>query len=152
MARPDAPSAAPESALDPDPLESAPLRRALVLTERARTVGFDWPSVAEVLDKLSEEVEELKQAVATGRREEQAAELGDVLFAVANVARFLGIDPDAALSGTTDRFVARFRWIEARLREQGRRPEDEPLEVLDGLWNAAKRAGVGVVGRREAPP
>jgi uncharacterized protein YabN with tetrapyrrole methylase and pyrophosphatase domain len=137
--------------LDPDPREGAPLRRALVLTERARRVGFDWPSVAEVLDKLSEEVDELRCAVAAGRPDEAAAELGDVLFAVANVARFLAVDPDAALAHATDRFVARFRWIEARLREQGRRPEDEPLEALDALWNAAKRAGVGVVGGREGP-
>lgn len=137
---------AARSALDPDPRGSAPLRRALVLTERARAVGFDWPRVEDVLDKVAEETAELRHAVAGGRRDEMEAELGDLLFVVANVARFLAIDPDTALACATDRFVARFRWIEARLREQGRRPEDQSLAELDALWTAAKRAGVGVVG------
>ena len=135
---------APPSILDPAPQGLGPLERAYLLTERAATVGFDWPRIEDVLDKVDEEVQELRAAVAAGRRDEARAELGDSLFALANAARFLDVSPAAALTGALDRFVARFRWMEARLRETGEPPESVGLARLDALWNGAKRAGVGV--------
>ena len=113
------------------------LTRALKLQAKAAKVGFDWPSVDNVYDKIAEEIAEFRAAPA----EKKAEEFGDLLFAMANVARHLGIDPEAALRGTNAKFERRFAHIEARLAEMGKAPADSTLDEMDGLWNEAKRLG-----------
>jgi tetrapyrrole methylase family protein / MazG family protein len=113
---------------------------AFQMTTKVSRVDFDWPDVASVLEKLDEEVEELKQAVAseTPSPREIADEVGDLLFVAVNVARLLGIDPESALKGSNRKFRRRFRYIEDRLREQGRKPADSDHVEMDALWDEAK--------------
>ena len=129
------------------PLALPALARAVKLQSRAARVGFDWPSLAPVLAKAEEEIAELKTALASDERDERAPaskkvteEFGDLLFVMANVARHLGIDPEAALRDANAKFVRRFRSIEAALRAEGRAPEDSTLEEMDQLWDEAKAA------------
>jgi ATP diphosphatase len=127
------------------------LTRAVKLQNKAAKVGFDWPSLAPVLDKLKEELAELEEAVAGARaaheRSEVEEEFGDLLFVVANVARHLEIDPEAALRAANRKFTRRFHAIERRLAEQGRTPEQSTLAEMDRLWDEAKKeektGGVG---------
>ena len=113
---------------------------AFQMTTKVSRVDFDWPDVASVLEKLDEEVEELKQAVATEQPSHQdiAGEVGDLLFVAVNVARLLGIDPESALKTSNRKFRRRFRYIEDRLREQGRKPADSDHIEMDNLWDQAK--------------
>lgn len=111
------------------------LLRAVKLQKRAARVGFDWPTTDEVMDKLREEMDELRQA---GNSDERFEEFGDLLFVMANLGRHLGIDPEAALRAANTKFTRRFRSIEAALAADGRRPEDSDLEEMDRLWDAAK--------------
>ena len=125
--------------LDDVPLGHVGLTRAVKLQKRAARVGFDWPDVAQVVDKIAEEARELTEAPPEARFEEY----GDLLFVMANLARHLDIDPEAALRAANDKFVRRFRFIEAALAVEGRRPEDSDLAEMDALWDAAKRAEKG---------
>ena len=113
---------------------------AFQMTTKVSRVDFDWPDVASVLEKLDEEVEELKEAVGEERPNEKeiAAEVGDLLFVAVNVARLLGIDPESALKSSNKKFRRRFRYIEDRLREQGRKPADSDHVEMDALWDEAK--------------
>jgi ATP diphosphatase len=113
------------------------LLRAVKLQKRAARVGFDWPSTDEVIDKIVEEAGELRAESDPAR---QFEEFGDLLFVMANLARHLGIDPEAALRAANAKFVRRFGSIEAALAAQGRRPEDSDLAEMDALWDAAKAA------------
>jgi MazG family protein len=113
------------------------LTRAVKLQAKAAKVGFDWPSVENVYDKIAEEVAEFRDAPD----EKKPEEFGDLLFAMANVARHLGIDPEAALRGANAKFERRFAHIEARLGEMGKEPGDSDLAEMDGLWDEAKRLG-----------
>jgi nucleoside triphosphate diphosphatase len=140
-------STSKDSLLDGVPLALPALARAVKLQSRAARVGFDWPSLAPVLAKAEEEIAELKTALASDERDERAPaskkvteEFGDLLFVMANVARHLGIDPEAALRDANAKFVRRFRSIEAALRAEGRAPEDSTLEEMDQLWDEAKAA------------
>ena len=111
------------------------LWRAEKVQKKAKKAGFDWPDVAGALDKLSEELRELRQAVADGTN--VAEELGDLLFSAVNVSRFLGVDCEDALNAATDKFIARFRCVEELA---GDKPmKDMSLEELDGLWERAKQ-------------
>jgi len=110
------------------------LTRANKLTAKAAKVGFDWPHVDFVYDKLAEEIAELKSAAP----EHKAEELGDILFVLANLARHMGVDPEAALRATNAKFERRFAFIEAELAKQCREPKDSSLDEMDALWNAAK--------------
>ena len=112
------------------------LWRAEKVQKKARKAGFDWPDVSGALDKLSEELEELKTAAAEGTNVEE--ELGDLLFSAVNAARFLKVDPEDALNGATDKFIGRFRNVEAQAAAQGKAMEDMGLEELDALWERAK--------------
>ncbi|WP_114964711.1 nucleoside triphosphate pyrophosphohydrolase [Alkalilacustris brevis] len=114
------------------------LMRAVKLQKRAARVGFDWPETAQVVDKIIEEARELVEARDSLGKAEIEEEFGDLLFVMANLARHLGIDPEAALRGTNDKFTRRFRAVEAELAAQGRRPEDSDLAEMDALWNDAK--------------
>lgn len=124
--------------LDDVPVGLPALARAAKLTKRAARVGFDWPSTAEVLDKLDEEVAELKAEIAAGDLDKARGELGDLLFVMANLARKLGVEPEDALRGTNAKFVRRFAFIEAELAKAGRTPEQSDLAEMDALWDAAK--------------
>jgi MazG family protein len=136
----------PGSVLDDVPVALPALTRAAKLQHKAAKVGFDWPSLAPVFDKLKEELAELEQAVAAGGsaaqvQADQAAileEFGDLLFVVANVARHLRIDPEAALRGANQKFTRRFRRIEELLAAEGRSPAGSTLEEMDHLWDRAK--------------
>jgi ATP diphosphatase len=114
------------------------LTRAVKLQARAARVGFDWPSTAEVVDKIAEEARELVAARDAASPAQQAEEFGDLMFAMANLARHLKIDPEAALRAANAKFERRFARIEAWLAETGRRPEDSDLAEMDALWNRAK--------------
>ena len=103
-------------------------------------MGFDWPSVREVLEKLDEEVVELTAEIDRGDMEAAQEELGDLLFVCANLARKLDVEPEDALRGANAKFVRRFRSIERALARQGRTPEQATLEEMEALWVAAKRA------------
>jgi tetrapyrrole methylase family protein/MazG family protein/ATP diphosphatase len=116
------------------------LTRALKLSQRAARVGFVWPSTAEVMAKLHEEVAELEAELERGDRDKARAELGDVLFVCANLARELDVDPEAALRETNDKFVRRFSFIESALAKAGSSPQTSSLDEMDALWNAAKAA------------
>jgi tetrapyrrole methylase family protein/MazG family protein len=127
-----------ESVLEGVPKEMPALARADRLTEKASRIGFDWPDASGAREKVSEEIGELDRAIAAGDRGEIEHELGDVLFAVANLSRKLGIPPEEALRGTVARFIARFSHIERELARRGVPHGGASLEEMDVLWNEAK--------------
>lgn len=127
------------SALDDIPLSLPALARAAKLGRRASRVGFDWPDTSGVLAKIVEEVGELQVAVASGVATDTEAELGDVLFAVVNLARHLDVDPEAALRGTNQRFEQRFRGVEQKLAAQGLTVAEAGLERANAAWDEVKR-------------
>lgn len=108
------------------------------LTQKAAGVGFDWPDADAVLVKAEEEIEELRHALAEGDEESVRDELGDVLFTLANLARKLDVDPEAALAGTNRKFRHRFAKIEQGLAAQGKTAAEATLEEMDTLWEGAK--------------
>jgi MazG family protein len=116
------------------------LLRAEKIQKRAARVGFDWKQTGPVIDKIDEELGELRAELEAGDVDQARLtdELGDVLFAVANLARHCKIDPEAALRATNDKFERRFRHIERRLAEAGRKPADATLEEMEALWQEAK--------------
>ena len=114
------------------------LTRAAKLTRRAARVGFDWPSTDEVIDKLKEELAELELEIAAGDVDKARAELGDLMFVCANLARKLEVEPETALRAANAKFERRFAHIERRLAEQGSSPEASTLEEMDALWDEAK--------------
>ncbi|TCO70476.1 nucleoside triphosphate pyrophosphohydrolase [Rhodovulum euryhalinum] len=126
--------------LDDVALALPALTRAVKLQKRAARVGFDWPEIGQVVDKIVEEAQELAEARATMTRAEVVEEFGDMLFAIANLARHLDIDPEEALRATNAKFTRRFRAVEAALEARGKRPEDSDLAEMDALWEAAKAA------------
>ena len=127
--------------LDDLPLALPALTRAQKLQRRAARVGFDWPEAAQVLAKVEEELCELKsELAAAGPRERLADEVGDLLFAVVNLARHLEVDGEAALRATNGKFERRFRAIEDALHARGQRLEDATLDEMEALWQDAKSA------------
>jgi ATP diphosphatase len=116
------------------------LLRAEKLQKRAARVGFDWKTIDPVIDKIHEELQELRSELEAGKVDAARLqdELGDVLFATANLARHCKVDPEAALRSTNDKFERRFRYIERKLAEQGRTPSQASLEEMEQLWQAAK--------------
>ncbi|HET7784663.1 MAG TPA: nucleoside triphosphate pyrophosphohydrolase [Myxococcales bacterium] len=120
------------------PISLPALVRGERMTEKAAAAGFDWPDAASVLAKVREELEELDEALRSGRPEEVEHELGDLLFAVANLGRWVKVHPEEALRGALRRFESRFHFIESRLAEQGRSPRESTLAEMDALWDEAK--------------
>lgn len=112
------------------------LWRAEKVQKKAAKVGFDWPDVSGAVDKLSEELEEVKAAMQGDG--DVFEELGDLLFAAVNTARFLEVDPEMALHAASDKFAARFRRVEEEVHKSGRAMEEVSLEELDAIWNAVK--------------
>ena len=124
-----------EGTLDGIALALPGLTRALKLQAKAAKVGFDWPTVENVYDKIAEEIAEFRSAPEA----QKAAEYGDILFALANVARHLGIDPEAALRATNAKFERRFAFIESELKKRGKTPQQSDLAEMDALWDMAKQ-------------
>jgi ATP diphosphatase len=114
------------------------LTRAMELQRKASSVGFDWNDPRAVLHKIREEADEIEAALDRGDADELAQETGDLLFALVNLARHVGADPDLALRGTNAKFERRFGYIERALAAQGRALESASLAEMDALWNAAK--------------
>ena len=139
---------APEqlSLLDDVPQALPALSRAAKLQKRAAQVGFDWPEALPVLDKVREELDEVLEAMSENDPQAIAEELGDLLFAVANLARHLKVEPEAALRAANGKFERRFRFIEQALREAGRPIENCSLEELDALWGEAKKQEKAALG------
>ena len=128
-----------ESLLGKSPAGLPALLRAYRVQEKAAAVGFDWDDVGGVLAKLREEVAEVEEAIQGGQDGKVAEEIGDLLFAVVNLARFVKTDPEAHLRAATEKFRARFDRVTAMLQSEGRSPETAGLPELDRLWQAAKR-------------
>lgn len=116
------------------------LQKAHQVQKRAARAGFDWEKIEDVFDKLHEEIEELKEAIVSENEDEIRGELGDLLFSVVNVSRYLGHNPEEILRHNIDKFVARFQYVEDRVHESDRDFPDYTLEELDAFWNEAKRA------------
>lgn len=130
-----------KSVLDGIPKDLPALMRALEVSKRVVKVGFEWPSVSEVLDKVEEEIAELRVEIAAGDHKRAEAEMGDLLFTLVNVSRQLKIDPEEALRTMTHRFGARFRRIEAHAESTGRTVDQMPLAEMEEVWQAAKKHG-----------
>ena len=128
------------SILDDVPNVLPALARAGKLTKRAAKVGFDWPDLDAVRAKVDEELDEVIVAHSSGDANAVHEEIGDLLFAVANLARHAGIDPEAALRDANNKFTRRFHHVEARCRENGIEPKDAGLARLDGYWNEIRAA------------
>ena len=139
------------SVLDGVPRSLAALARAQKISSRAAKVGFDWKSAEDVKAKLDEELVELNQAVASGSPAAVEEEMGDILFALVNLARHLEVDAEVALSAAIEKFSERFRYLESALQTQGRAVSDTGMEELDRLWEEAKieRKGTMEQGRKE---
>ena len=132
--------APPPSILDGVPDSTPALARASELSARAAREGFDWPTGEDVLDKIIEEIGELRAVLDD--HEKTTEELGDLLFAVVNLGRKLGVGPEQALQQANLKFTRRFRFIETQLADQGRAPKDATLDQLEGLWKEAKSKGL----------
>lgn len=131
---------APVSTMDTVPRGLPAMLRAYRLTTRAARVGFDWRDTAGVLDKVKEEVAELEAAISTADSDKVKEEFGDVFFTFVNLARFLKIHPEIALTEAVNKFVARFKYMEEMLARDNRTVEGTDMEILDVLWEEAKEA------------
>jgi len=114
------------------------IQRAEKLQKRAATVGFDWLEPDQVLDKIEEEIGELREAMAQGEHHRIEDELGDVMFAMVNLARHVNVKPELAVRSTNTKFERRFQFIESHLQLQGRSIEQASLEEMEALWQQAK--------------
>ncbi len=135
----------PSSLMDDVPMLYSAVKRADKVQKAAAAAGFDWPDCGGVLDKIDEELGELRSAMADGDAASVGAEIGDLLFSCINLARFENMDAETLLSGTIDKFVGRFRYIETELRRLGKSPDEATLEEMDSLWEKSK------TNRPEAP-
>ena len=117
------------------------LTRALKLQQKAARVGFDWKEAKPILDKIEEEIAELREAMETGSAQQTADEFGDVLFSVVNLGRHLDVDAEDALRRTNDKFRTRFQFIERSLKAQGRTLDEASLDEMETLWQQAKTTG-----------
>lgn len=127
------------SVLDGVPKHLPALMKAEKVQRKAAKVGFEWERTEDVWKKVEEETEELQAAVRSGDRAHIDEEFGDLLFSLVNYARFIGVEPEASLQRTVQKFTGRFRHVEERLREQGKDIHAATLEEMDELWNEAKR-------------
>jgi MazG family protein len=142
----DAATAAPASALDGVPKELPALLRAQRLQDKASRARFDWPEISGVIAKVEEELGELKEAIQGAAPEEVELELGDLLFSLVNLARFLNLSAEDALRKSIARFATRFRYIEETIERGGRQLREVSVEEMERLWEDAKGSG------RRLPP
>ncbi len=129
-----------ESILEDVPVHFPGLLEALKLTKKAAKVGFDWENAEQIFEKIDEEIAELRREIEDGDRDALEDEIGDLLFAVVNLARRLDVEPETALKRTNRKFRKRFRFIEDELKVGGKTAEDAGLKEMDRLWNLAKGA------------
>jgi MazG family protein len=115
------------------------LARAQSISRRAAHLGFEWPDIDRVWEKVEEEIRELKEAAASGDKIRTGEELGDLLFTMVNIARFLNVESEEVLAQTIDRFSRRFQHIETKLKKANKSFEQSSLEQLDQFWEEAKR-------------
>lgn len=141
QAKADARGAKPASVLDGVPVSLPALQRAQRLQEKASRVGFDWDRIEDVSAKVREEVEEFLADVSAGRAEKSEEELGDLLFSIVNISRFLKLNPEDALRKTCLKFTNRFHHVESEAARSARELKDMTLAEMDELWNEAKRHG-----------
>ena len=134
-----APRKARRSILEGVGKDSSSLSRAYQLTRIASRAGFDWPNIEGVLEKLDEELREFREALALQDRKKICEEIGDLLFVLANVSRFLHLHPEEALKKTLDKFVSRFHYIEASLHKEGKSLRQSDLAEMDQLWQESKK-------------
>jgi MazG family protein len=127
------------SILSDYPAHMPALSHAKRIGEQASSVGFDWNNPLAALEKVEEEVAELKKEIRAGHRQKVEEEIGDLLFAAANVARLAHVNPEFALKNTNKKFVHRFRYIEEQLKEQGKDINEATMEEMEELWQKAKR-------------
>ena len=120
------------------PTSLPPLRRAFALQKKAAGSGFDWPGYEGVIEKLHEEIDELRAAAESGERMEIREEIGDLLFTVVNLARALNVDCESSLERTSDKFIKRYTRMEEKAAEQGRDLSSMSLEEMEELWQASK--------------
>lgn len=130
-----------ESILEGVPKTLPSLLRAHRLQDRAARVGFDWEKVEDVLKKLDEELKEFKRALETKRQDEIEDEFGDILFMLVNISRFISVSPEDALRKTISKFISRFRYIEMKAAESGKRLTEMTLDEMDRLWDESKVKG-----------
>jgi len=119
------------------------LLMAYRLQSKAAEVGFDWKDIKPVFEKVEEELSELRKSLSKGDFDRVAQELGDLLFAVINLARKMSVDPEHALRRAIERFKRRFRYIEEKLTREGRSLKEASLEKMDALWEEAKEMEMG---------
>ena len=127
-----------KSALGNVPKAMPALARAQSISRRAAHLGFEWPSIEQVWQKVDEEMRELKEAAASGNKTRSGEELGDLLFTMVNIARFLDVEAEEVLAQTVDRFTRRFHHIEAKLQEANKSFDQSSLEEMDRFWEEAK--------------
>lgn len=130
------------SLLDGIPSKLPALHCAYQMTAKASRVGFDWPQLEDILEKLKEEAAELMEARSQKKGDKVAEEVGDLLFVAVNIARFLGVDPETALARSNRKFQRRFRHVENAIKQQGRALKSATLQEMDALWNEAKKLEV----------
>lgn len=128
-----------ESLLEGVPRTLPSLLRAHRLQDRAARVGFDWDKVGDVMKKLDEEIGEFKEAMEKNNEDAIEEELGDVLFMLVNISRFIGVNPEDALRKTISKFISRFRYIEMAAADSGKTLSDMTLAEMDALWDEAKK-------------
>ncbi|MBN1996582.1 nucleoside triphosphate pyrophosphohydrolase [candidate division KSB1 bacterium] len=129
-----------KSAIEGVPKSAPSLLRSYRIQNKAATVGFDWPHIKPVWEKIQEEILEFKEAAETGDKDHTEEELGDLLFSIVNVSRFLKINPEDALRRTIEKFCDRFVKVEKVFQERGIQMQDVSLEELDRVWEQVKRA------------
>lgn len=148
-------SSSPDSSislLDGIPSRLPALHQAYQMTAKASRVGFDWPDLEAILEKLKEETAETLEAYAAKDQARLIDETGDLLFVAVNVARFLSVDPETALRRSNRKFERRFRYVEARIKSQGRELKDASLAEMDALWDEAKKQERASAQENDTPP
>jgi XTP/dITP diphosphohydrolase len=130
------------SVLEGVPVSLPAMVKALRIQDKAKASGFDWEQTEQVWEKVEEEISELRKEIVDGQQEKVEEEFGDVLFAMVNYARFLGVNPEDALEKTNRKFIRRFRFMEDRLREKGLKFSEMTLPEMDVFWNMAKAEGL----------
>jgi tetrapyrrole methylase family protein/MazG family protein len=129
-----------KSALSGVPKTAPALLKAFRLQQKAARFGFDWDKVEDIFEKTKEEMAELKAAVESRAEDKIEEEIGDLLFSVVNIARFLNIDPEGALNRMNRKFIRRFQYVEKKLAENGKKLSDSDLEEMDSFWNESKQS------------
>lgn len=125
--------------LDKIPKGLPPLERSNEIQKKVEKVGFDWEDIADIFDKINEEVDEVKEEIRSNDRDKLELEIGDLLFSVVNLSRFLKIDPSVALRRTNNKFNGRFQYIEEKMKEKNLPLSKEQFKVMDSLWNESKK-------------